>query len=71
MLYVCLDGLMLNVPVKSHGHVGTVSSHYNIFFLAKIESEYDQEIPQSQTVDNPMAPRGRATQQSRGTRKTN
>ena len=28
----------------------------------KIVSEYDQEIPQSQTADNPMAPRGRATQ---------
>ena len=25
-------------------------------------SEYDQEIPQLQTADNPMAPRGRATQ---------
>ena len=25
-------------------------------------SEYDQEIPDSQTTDNPMAPRGRATQ---------
>ena len=37
----------------------------------KIVSEYDQEIPQSQTADNPMAPRGRATQPSRGTRKTN
>ena len=24
-------------------------------------SEYDQEIPQSQTPDKPMAPRGRAT----------
>ena len=23
-------------------------------------SEYDQEIPQSQTADNPLAPRGRA-----------
>ena len=34
-------------------------------------SEYDQEIPQSQTADNPMAPRGRATQPSRDTRKTN
>ena len=42
----------------------------NIGFLAKIVSEYDQEIPQSQTADKPMAPRGRATQQSRGTRKT-
>ena len=27
-------------------------------------SEYDQEIPQSQTADKPMAPRGRATQPS-------
>ena len=25
------------------------------------KSEYDQEIPQSQTTDKPMAPRGRAT----------
>ena len=38
---------------------------------SKIVSEYDQEIPQSQTVDKPMALRGRATQQSRDTRKTN
>ena len=33
-------------------------------------SEYDQEIPQSQTADKPTAPRGRGTQQSRETRKT-
>ena len=33
-------------------------------------SEYDQEIPQSQTADHPMAPRGRAAQPSRDTRKT-
>ena len=39
--------------------------------MPKIVSEYDQEIPQSQTADKPMAPRGRATQQSRDTRKTN
>ena len=31
----------------------------------KMVSEYDQEIPQSQTADNPIAPRGRATQSSR------
>ena len=37
----------------------------------KIVSEYDQEIPQSQTADNPVAPRGRAAQPSRGTRKIN
>ena len=35
------------------------------------ESEYDQEIPQLQTADKPMAPRGRATQPSQNTRKTN
>ena len=37
----------------------------------EIVSEYDQEIPQSQTADNPTAPRGRATQPPRDTRKTN
>ena len=36
----------------------------------KIVSVCDQEIPQSQTADNPMAPR-RATQPSRDTRKAN
>ena len=30
--------------------------------IGKIVSEYDQEIPQSQTADNPVAPRGRAAQ---------
>ena len=40
-------------------------------FNSKIVSEYDQEIPQSQTADNPVAPRGRAAQPSRDTRKTN
>ena len=39
--------------------------------VLKIVSGYDKEIPQSQTADKPMAPRGRATQQSRDTRKTN
>ena len=33
--------------------------------------EYDLEIPQLQTADNPVAPRGRAAQPSRDTRKTN
>ena len=39
--------------------------------LSKIVSEYDQEIPQSQTADNPVALRGRAAQPSQDTRKTN
>ena len=38
---------------------------------SKIVSEYDQEIPQSHTADNPLAQRGRAAQLSRDTRKTN
>ena len=42
--------------------------HKGINFVKN--SEYDQEIPQSQTADKPMAPRGGATQQSRDTRKT-
>ena len=29
-------------------------------WFVKIVSEYDQEIPQSQTADNSLAPRGRA-----------
>ena len=41
------------------------------FCLSKIVSEYDQQIPQSQTADNSVAPRGRAVQPSRDTRKTN
>ena len=42
----------------------------NASFFRKV-SEYDQEIPQSQTADNPVAPRGRAAQPSQDTRKTN
>ena len=42
-----------------------------IVFVLKIVSEYDQEIPQSQIADNPVAPRGRAAQPSRDTWKTN
>ena len=39
--------------------------------VSKTVSEYDQEIPQSQTADNPVAPRGRAAQPSRDSRRTN
>ena len=43
-----------------------VKKNVTIFLLTvpKIVSEYDQEIPRSQTTDNPMAPRGRAIQPS-------
>ena len=47
--------------------MGSVFSRLGI----KIVNEYDQEITQSQTADNPVAPRGRAAQPSRDTRKTN
>ena len=45
--------------------------HLKMAILSKIVSEYNQEIPQSQTADYPVAPRGRAAQLSRDTRKTN
>ena len=43
----------------------------NPITVGKTVREYDQEIPQSQTADNPDAPGGRAAQPSRNTRKTN
>ena len=50
--------------------VARVSSQDKVFNLHK-NSEYDQEIPQSQTAVNPVAPRGRAALPSRDTKKTN
>ena len=38
---------------------------------SKIVSEYDQEIPQSQTADNPVAPQQEPLNHYRDTRKTN
>ena len=42
-----------------------------LFDEYKIVSEYDQEIPQSQTADKRVASGGRDTQQSRDTINTN
>ena len=53
-----------NVQVKSYKVTQNCS-------FTRIVSEYDQEIPQSQTADNPVASRGRAAQPSQDTRKTN
>ena len=39
--------------------------------MLKIVREYDQEMPESQTADNPVAPPARAAQPSPDTRKTN
>ena len=33
-----------------------------LYLVSKIVREFDQEIPQSQTADNSVAPRGRAAQ---------
>ena len=48
---------------KDNNNQLELAQSYTCMSLAarKIVSEYDQEIPQSQTVDNPVAPRGRAT----------
>ena len=40
----------------------TMASFLRYTGYLKIVSEYDQEIPQSQTADNPLAPGGRAAQ---------
>ena len=52
-------------PLNYNSHVTYV------IISSKIVSEYDQEKPQSQTANNPMAPRGRAAQPSQDTRKIN
>ena len=56
--------------LREAGYTDEIYVHTS-YAVPKIVSEYDQEIPQSQTADNPVAPRGRAAQPSRDTRKTN
>ena len=58
---------------RTHKQIFILKSYVTLFTLCRAgkNSEYDQEIPQSQTADKNMAPRGRVTQQSRDTRKTN
>ena len=51
-------------------HANSISE-FSVIEGLKIVSEYDQEIPQSQTADYHVAPRGRAAQPSHDTRKTN
>ena len=55
-IYTCI--LSTKIP---HAGVHVFCKHLIEVTLTKIESEYDQEIPQLQTADNPKAPRGRAT----------
>ena len=63
----CSEGLM-NHPIYTVNKVNWLEDS-NI--KTGQNNEYDQEIPLSQIVDKPLAPRGRATQQSQDTRKTN
>ena len=51
--------------------LGITSECQTAWLEIRIVSKYDQEIPQSQTADSPMAPRGRATQPSPDIRETN
>ena len=74
LIYHAREPLYSNVTVVAwwlqsqvHKIVCLAVNKDNIFV---INSEYDQEISQSQTRNNPMAPRGRATHPSRDTRKT-
>ena len=67
-----IDSLSLHVSFEWNAHyanlvVGWLLSRSKATSISmavqlppKIISEYDQEIPQSPTADNPMAPRGRA-----------
>ena len=54
----CVLGMNACTFEQNRGSMPTIKG------LLKLVSEYDQEIPQSQTADNPMAPRGRASQAS-------
>ena len=65
----CKSLLLNGTEIKCEDSVKLLG--VTIDYLLKIVSEYDQEIPQSQTADDPLAPQGRAAQPSRDTRKTN
>ena len=56
---------------KTRAFQQKINKSIYIYLNTKMVNECDQEIPQSQTADNPVAPRGRAVQPSRDTRKTN
>ena len=63
--------LLSTKPCVKTDRNGKNTNYAQNLCLSKIVSEYDQEIPRSQTADNTMAPRGRAAQPSRDTWKTN
>ena len=73
-VWMDLGVLECHIPFSLSSRI-IVSGAYLLYYfevgIPKIVNEYDQEIPQSQTADNPVAPRGRAAQPSQDTRKTN
>ena len=68
---LCVKSIHYIHCILSHAYIQLFCHLISCYVNTKIVSEYDQEIPHSQTEDNPMAPRGRAAQPSRDTRKTN
>ena len=77
ILTICEPFSLFHQTIDSLFLCGNVLHKLEILYLSltrlcfkRIVSEYDQEIPQSQTADNPVAPQGRAAQPSRDTRKT-
>ena len=54
----CVLGMNACIFEQNRGSMPTIKG------LLKLVREYDQEIPQSQTADNPMVPRGKSTQAS-------
>ena len=70
--HLCMSYSLHNETLQTDSSDETGGCIYSMTSCSKIVSEYNKEIvPQSQTAVNPMASRGRATQPSRDTRKTN
>ena len=70
MLSMPFDYHLLCFKFSQFDMVTEVFHTYKLY-TSEIVREYDQEIPQSQIADNPMASRGTAAQPSRDTKKTN
>ena len=62
---------MMQTMFQGHQSCGSCKEGLKGIHFLKIVCEHDQEIPQLQAADNPMALQGRDTQPSRDTRKTN
>ena len=68
------DGIYVRLRCRKHMQPNMYIANITelcMFIFELDTSEYDQEIPQSQTADSPLAPRGLAAQPSRDTSKTN